>query len=1071
MSETSPVPEPEPPPSASGAGNLAARRELLRRNLLRANTAVGVVLATVLILAGAAWWQGFRATQMQSVALREQQRAEQAETASRRELWRSLLAEARATRAGESLERRQGSLNAVRRAAAIAPTSELRQEAVAGLALPEFQLEMSLPLDADARVYEFDPALIHCALGLTNGDVIVRRLSDGLETRRLSLSQGPIPPEQGRPLLLEFSPDGSLLSVRYSRGAFAVWEVVTGRVRFVRDADKLRRPASRALFSSDGRFVVAPVFTPDGFEVMDSETGRTVAHFPQISSFHHAAVRPGATQFAAYSDGKVSVFDWASLKVRDEFPCPTGARRLAWSQDGRQLAVVGNSLEAEVWDLESRQMRRLSGHRDSLFDVMFDPSGERLATCSFDGTTRLWDLRNGRLLGVTTDRRMVRWGTEERTGWTVSKEQLEVRRYVESPAYRSKLGTPGQADGTAFDVSPDGAWAVTRANGGDLLVWNLTHPGGPEVVLSGGVDSLSFHPHEAKLFLTRSGRLEERDFRVITNSDRISFRLGEPRPLPGVPDRKLYQVISSAEGRTRAYAHPLTGAIWVEHSERQSAIVTLEKVMHSSMESRSGSVWGTGSITLSPDGKWLVCGADGSLGTYAFDTATGQPVVALDDGSGGVQFSPDGRWLLLANGEGCRLFRTADWKRVWTVPSDPRTPSYSGVAAFSPRGDLVAYAGSSQSAQLLETATGRVLAVLQSPSGSPLNGLRWTADGRRLVGATRENTLDIWKPEVLRQELTALGLDWDLPDLPISALALPTPLAPPGFPRWIAGIIPLTIVVVAAILLLSLSRHRQLIEEFSQAEDRASRRERELAVEREVNELKGRFVSMVSHEFRTPLGITMSAVELLRNYLNRLPPAKLAELLEDIYQSTLRMSGLMEQVLLLGRVESGRAGFRSLPLDLPELVARIGDETQSATNRRCEIRVRAEAADLAGASGDESLLRHILSNLVSNAVKYSPAGGQVEVVVRRARDEAVFTVADQGLGIPQADQARLFEAFHRATNVGQTPGTGLGLLIVKRCVELHRGRIDFVSEEGRGSTFTVRLPLFENRVPTGDSGD
>ena len=117
----------------SGAGDLAARRETLRRSLLRANTAVGVVLATVLILAGAAWWQGFRATQMQSVALREQQRAEQAEAASRRELWRSLLAEARATRAGESLERRSGILNAVRRAAALAPTAELRQEAVAGL--------------------------------------------------------------------------------------------------------------------------------------------------------------------------------------------------------------------------------------------------------------------------------------------------------------------------------------------------------------------------------------------------------------------------------------------------------------------------------------------------------------------------------------------------------------------------------------------------------------------------------------------------------------------------------------------------------------------------------------------------------------------------------------------------------------------------------------------------------------------------------------------------------------------------------------------------------------------------
>ena len=1064
MSEPSPVPVSDPPASASGAGDLAARRETLRRSLLRANTAVGVVLATVLILAAAAWWQGFRASQMQSVALREQGRAEQAEASSRRELWRSLLAEARATRAGESLERRQGILDTIRRAAAIAPTAELRQEAVAGLALPEFRLEVSLPITAEVRVYEFDPDLRHCALGLTNGDVVIRRLSDGVGIQRLRLTDGPVPAGQDRPLLMEFSSDGALLTVRYSRGAFAVWEVASGRMRFVRDADQLRRPASRALFSSDGRFVVAPVFTPDGFEVMDSRTGETVAHFPQISSFHHAAVRPGTSQFAAYANGNVWLLDWENRQVRDEFPCPAGARRMAWSRDGRQLAVVGNSLEVEVWDVESRQLRRFSGHRDSLFEVMFDPAGERLATSSFDGTTRLWDLRDGRLLGVTTDRRLVRWGPEERTAWSVSKEQLEVRRYVESPAYRSKQGAPGQADGTVFDVSSDGNWAATRGNSGDLLVWNLTEPGGPQVALSGGVDSLSFHPREPKVFLTRSGVLEERDYTVLTHSGRDSLQLGEPRRLAGVPDRELYQVVVSADGRTRAYAHPPTGGIWVEHPGRTPPIVTVVKVVHSSMESRSGSVWGTGTITLSPDGRWLVCGADGSLGTYVFDTGTGQPVVALDDLPGGVQFSPDGRWLLLANGDGCRLYRTADWKLMWRLPSNPRTPSYAGVAAFSPNGDLLAYAGSSQSAQLVESASGRVLTVLESPSGSPLNGLRWTADGRRLVGATRENSLDIWEPEVLRQELTALGLDWDLPESPAPMVPLMAPFAPPGFPRWIAGIIPVTTVVVAAVLLLSLRRHRQLIEEFSQAEDRASRRERELAVEREVNELKGRFVSMVSHEFQTPLGITMSAVELLRNYLNRLPPAKLTELLEDIYQSTLRMSGLMEQVLLLGRVESGRAGFRSLPLDLPELVARIGDETQSATNRRCEIRVRAGAPELSGANGDESLLRHILSNLVSNAVKYSPAGGQVELTVRRDRDEAVFTVVDQGLGIPQADQGRLFEAFHRAANVGQTPGTGLGLLIVKRCVDLHRGRIEFVSEEGRGSTFTVYLPLFGNQL-------
>jgi signal transduction histidine kinase len=232
-----------------------------------------------------------------------------------------------------------------------------------------------------------------------------------------------------------------------------------------------------------------------------------------------------------------------------------------------------------------------------------------------------------------------------------------------------------------------------------------------------------------------------------------------------------------------------------------------------------------------------------------------------------------------------------------------------------------------------------------------------------------------------------------------------------------------------------------------------------LAQERELTRLKSSFVSMVSHEFRTPLGITMSAVELLRNYLDQLTPGKLKELLDDIHASTLRMAGLMEQVLLLGRVEAGKINFKATPMDVAAFGRKLVDETIAATGRKCPVKFGADG-DLAGAQGDESLLRHIFSNLLSNAVKYSPAGSVVECIARREGNDAVFTVRDHGIGIPEEDRARLFEAFHRASNVGETPGTGLGLLIVKRCVELHRGTIDFDSRLREGTTFILRLPLF-----------
>jgi signal transduction histidine kinase len=261
---------------------------------------------------------------------------------------------------------------------------------------------------------------------------------------------------------------------------------------------------------------------------------------------------------------------------------------------------------------------------------------------------------------------------------------------------------------------------------------------------------------------------------------------------------------------------------------------------------------------------------------------------------------------------------------------------------------------------------------------------------------------------------------------------------------------------------LNVQLERRVVERTAELEKAKEELHRALAVERELGELKSRFVSLVSHEFRTPLGITMSAVELLRNYLDRLPPAKLKELLDDIYRSTLRMSGLMEQVLLLGRVEAGKIGFKPAPIDLRVLGGKLVDEVLSLTNRKCPLKFRCEG-EIDDAAGDEGLLRHIFSNLLSNAVKYSPEGTDVEFRVARDGDDAKFTVRDRGIGIPEADCPRLFEAFHRAGNVGETPGTGLGLLIVKRCVELHRGSIGFESRVGEGTTFTVRLPLFARK--------
>lgn len=243
-----------------------------------------------------------------------------------------------------------------------------------------------------------------------------------------------------------------------------------------------------------------------------------------------------------------------------------------------------------------------------------------------------------------------------------------------------------------------------------------------------------------------------------------------------------------------------------------------------------------------------------------------------------------------------------------------------------------------------------------------------------------------------------------------------------------------------------------------------------LAREKELSALKSNFVSMVSHEFRTPLGVIMSSAEILKEYFERLEPADRAEHLGSIVKNTRRMSDLMEEVLLLSRVEAGKLEFEPRPLDLASFCRRLTDEVLSATSHRCPIELELPSF-LPEGQADERLLRHILTNLISNGVKYSPAGQSLRLMLTLenqlvAADSfaglAVFEICDRGIGIPEGDRKWLFSAFHRGRNVGNIPGTGLGLTIVKRCVDLHRGTIEIQSplpSGQKGTRVLVRIPL------------
>jgi signal transduction histidine kinase len=169
------------------------------------------------------------------------------------------------------------------------------------------------------------------------------------------------------------------------------------------------------------------------------------------------------------------------------------------------------------------------------------------------------------------------------------------------------------------------------------------------------------------------------------------------------------------------------------------------------------------------------------------------------------------------------------------------------------------------------------------------------------------------------------------------------------------------------------------------------------------------------------------------------------------------MTKLLDDVLLIGKAEAGKLELKPSMINLLQFCHDLVEEIEVTTSAH-QINFCTQGKDTA-AWMDEKLLRHILSNLLSNAIKYSPEGGQVNFDLFWEEEVAIFRIQDCGISIPLAEQAHIFNSFHRASNVGNISGTGLGLAIVKKSVDLHGGDISLESEFGIGTTFTVTLPL------------
>ncbi len=231
-----------------------------------------------------------------------------------------------------------------------------------------------------------------------------------------------------------------------------------------------------------------------------------------------------------------------------------------------------------------------------------------------------------------------------------------------------------------------------------------------------------------------------------------------------------------------------------------------------------------------------------------------------------------------------------------------------------------------------------------------------------------------------------------------------------------------------------------------------------LEQEKKLSEQTVHFISMVSHEFRAPLNLISFSTSLLKRHSYQWTEEKKQPYLDRIQTAVEQLNQLLDEILLIGKAEAGKLEFQPIALDLNQFCRDLIEEMQLSHSSK-HIFTFISRSDRSTVHVDKKLLQPILTNLLSNAIKYSPSGSTVDLDLCCRDGKVVFQIKDAGIGIPAADQQRLFEAFHRGSNVGDIPGNGLGLAIVKKLVDKHGGQIAVASVVGVGTTFTITLPL------------
>jgi len=722
-----------------------------------ATAAIIVVLAIGVAVSA---WQAVRATRAEREQRRLLQEAQAARQDATEKLWVAYLAEARALRVSGKAGRRFASLEAIRNAAAIRPSLELRNEAIASMVLADLRLMGEKDFTKDRTQTCADPARDHYAVTSASAGISIRRVTDDIELVRLpvigSSRTGP----------WSFSPDGRVLVVHNAEHRLWAWDWAKSALLF--EAPLFIAgdftPDSKELAISDGTDLVvtdlrtgAKLHTIPLENIALPKTPAALRFDPSGRWIAYFATKPGTN---------VVILDRHAGNTLKVLPYADLIRSFAWHPGGRYLATACADGWTVIWDtITGEQVRMIQ--TDQAVSLGFNHRGDLLVSSGWDGKMRLWDFpacrqlvsiyKSGHVVGFSPDDRKLFthfWGGTGFDWFEVAS--LKSLRTV----HEREKGTSG-AGGPVFFNSTGRLVAYRTADGPKLWDTHECREIGP--LAGADVDPIGFDAPAENLLAVGPDGLLRCPIKEHLFVGPIDFGL----PIV-VREGKLGGGVVSADGKFCMLGGEGRWPFLRTDSFTELANIDIQR----------GDTW----PVISPDGTMLAAGGWHRSGVRILSAQTGKLVKELPTGDDdpdtatSVAFSPDGRYLVTAIPKEYCFWEVESWSLARRIPQQIGN-DFPATMAFSRDGKIFAGTHSRNVVRLHDAATGHVLADLEAPNSRHITSLAFNADGTQLAACESRDALRVWDLRMIREGLAPMGLDWALPPFPPKPPAAPGPRA------------------------------------------------------------------------------------------------------------------------------------------------------------------------------------------------------------------------------------------------------------------------------------------------------